>query len=192
MRNSTGPAISHAYDGTERGLCLALLASTALVCVLSFGAGCGVAGSECNSNGDCSGANECIDANRRPVCGIPPRIECTVPSGCSNGVCHAQDDPCSQSGVGAVCGQRCDAGFSCQVGFKCSAEGRCEAQRCDDGWACSAHQACDVSKISATGFEHGCVDIPCSDDGQCEGSLTCVNGRCQTGPGTCGEPELVP
>lgn len=129
------------------------------------------------------------------VCGIPARELCSEDGDCDGSTrCHAIADPCSPDGVGSECRAPCSEG-GCGEGFRCGANGACEVIPCDEGTICADHEQCDAS-VAASGPVHarasGCVAIPCSEDGECPAGGACVNGRCQSGPGSCVEPTQVP
>ena len=160
--------------------------------------GCSVAfeGGECRSSEECAGSLECAAPDAPQVCGIPATEECATDEDCGGGEmrCHAYPDPCSPDGVGSRCQIACSEG-SCGEGFRCNDAGACEVVPCDEGYACPSYQTCDPS-VPASGpvFDraHGCVAIECADDGDCSADGACVHSVCQSGPGSCVEPELTP
>src|SRR5688572_13677075 len=98
--------------------------SLSILIVLVVACGGGV-GDECRSSEDCSGELGCSGANDGPVCGIPPRQDCSSNADCFDGnVCHAISDPCSATGIGSECGPPCIDGQGCQGSFNCDA-GNC-------------------------------------------------------------------
>lgn len=172
---------------------LALLGAGLLV------AGCSEAsGGSCRNDDDCASDLVCLDPDPSPACGIPPREGCASSSDCASGlVCHAIQDTCSPDGVGSECRPPCAGDAACGEGFRCSgSDGACIAVQCTEGTACRAFQRCDIAAIPAGApvhaRHHGCASIPCDDDGACPSGMACVNGVCQSGPGTCGELVAVP
>jgi hypothetical protein len=147
------------------------------------------AGGGCRATSECSG-ELCIGPDDR-VCGIPPREECSSDEECGEGVCHAVSDSCSPDGVGSTCGPSC-AKAGCEQGFECTASGRCTPVVCGEAYACRTAERCEPSSVddgaAPHAITHGCVAIACANDEPCAGAGVCVNGRCQSGPGTCSSP----
>ena len=153
-------------------------------------------GSDCRTAADCRGELECAAPDAPQVCGIPGTAQCGDDLECGEGsVCHAIADPCSPDGVGSECRPPCSEG-GCVEGFRCDPErAACVAIPCDDGWACASFEDCSPASPPETPVHartHGCVAIACERDGDCSGADACVLGVCQSGPGTCVEPMLVP
>jgi hypothetical protein len=165
-----------------------------LLALLAGCGGAGAAGSPCNERADCVAGLECSGPDDGPGCGIAPREECTTDTDCQGGRCDAIEDGCSADDVGSQCNPACTGDAECGPGFACPA-GACVAILCDAGFTCAAREVCDPARIPTTApvydRHHGCFAVACSTDGECNG-LTCVNGTCQDGPGTCAKPMLVP
>jgi hypothetical protein len=122
-------------------------------------------------------------------------MACVTASDCASGeVCNAVDDPCSATGIGSTCGPACTAG--CDVGLRCNAAGACEPVPCDQGFACSDNLRCDPAVAHSTQAvydrAHGCVTTSCQADADCPDAMFCVNGVCETGPGSCRKEVEVP
>lgn len=151
---------------------------------------------DCRSRDECGSGEFCAGPNGGPACGIAPREECSDDQQCINGTCHAIDDSCSFDGIGSACRAACTGDTDCGTGFRCNADGACEAVPCDDGFDCPVHQACDPAAIGPTtpvfDRHHGCVNVSCSGDSDCDDGLFCVNEICQTGVGSCQVPMNVP
>jgi len=165
-----------------------------LIVLLITACGSHGAGSECRESLDCDEGFDCSGPNDGPVCGIAPREGCFNDGTCSNGQrCNAIADTCSRDGVGSECGAACTSDAQCGPDFRCDL-GACIAVLCTAGYTCPSYQRCDPSRITAaTPFydrHHGCFDIPCTTDGNCD--QFCVNGICQTAAGTCQTPMQVP
>jgi hypothetical protein len=160
--------------------------------------GCEAASTEaCRSNADCvEPGEECIDRDAPNVCGVPPRENCSGQADCMAELrCHAIADSCSHDGVGSECAPPCTSDGACGQGFRCGDDGACVAVTCTEGFSCEPWQACDVGAIDTPVVHerhHGCVATTCARDADCPDALVCVNAYCQTGPGACGEPLLVP
>lgn len=174
-----------------------MLRTVLLIAALSAcGCGGGGTGSACHADADCAAELACAGPNDRQACGIPPREECTSDADCTgvSGRCHLIGDPCSADGFGSQCRPACTGDAACGVGLRCDA-GACVAIACNAGFACANREVCDPARITAAtpvyDRHHGCFPIACSSDGECAG-LSCVNGRCQDGPGTCVVPVAVP
>jgi hypothetical protein len=151
-------------------------------------------GGACLGPNDCADGLSCVGPEER-LCGVRPQEECEFARDCvgefgANLRCHAQPDPCSPDGIGSACAEACE-GAGCEVGFVCQ-NGSCVPQRCNDGFQCSPTEECDASSIDGSGpahaVTHGCVPIACTSDEPCPEDAVCVNGRCQTGAGTCSLP----
>lgn len=161
------------------------------------GLGCGGGENDsCRDHEECSGELYCAGPNDPNVCGIPPREGCAGDQDCDPASrCHAIPDACSPDGVGSECRPPCVAG-ECFEGFRCNADGACEAIPCDEGFACPAYQACDPSVPNGAGPVYnrtqGCITVPCQDDSVCPSDGACVNGSCQSGPGSCQMVQIVP
>ncbi len=152
----------------------------------------GMPGSTCRTVSECRQGLSCRGPEDFGGCGVGPRRGCGSDDGCGTGrVCSAIGDSCSPSGFGSECTARC---VTCEAGFTCTAAGHCEPTPCDQGFACSATQRC--AAVPAVGaiynLTHGCVSVTCVADHDCAATQACVNGRCQTGPGRCVEPMLLP
>ncbi len=153
-------------------------------------------GSPCRDSGDCRGDLECSGPSEPQVCGISAMQACSSDVDCGDSErCHAVYDPCSPDGLGSACRPPCAPG-ECGDELRCSDEGACEPIPCDEGYACESYQACDPSAAGDDppiwALAHGCVSISCSSDDACPSGGACVNGVCQSGPGTCVEVTLVP
>jgi hypothetical protein len=175
-----------------RARTLAAVVTTTLLAA-AFSACSGRSGSSCRKDGDCASGLYCAGPNGPPVCGMGPRRGCMQTSDCpAMEQCHAIDDACSASGIGSACGPPCGA---CGVGLRCNAQGACEPSPCDQGFACAPYQRCDPTTAGdgpVYAHTHGCVSVPCTGDADCPASTVCVNGVCQTGPGTCETVVAVP
>jgi hypothetical protein len=173
---------------TRRGLLL--------VCFVVAGCSRGN-GDTCRRTSDCASGLACAGPDDGPVCGIPPRRECTNDQSCSPGLrCHAIEDSCSAAGVGSMCDVPCTQA-SCGPGFRCNAGSACEPIPCDEGFACPSYQQCSAATAHDTSSPvyvraHGCVNVSCMQDSGCAAGEACVNGFCQTGPGVCETVKLVP
>ena len=173
-----------------------ILGVALIVSIVPLGCG-GDVGSSCRSTSDCSGDLECSGPSEPQVCGIGPQEGCMTDADCGTGmVCHAIADGCSPDGVGARCDAPCTTDPSCGTGFRCGAGGACETVPCDEGYVCADHLQCDPSIPHGTGPVHartqGCVIVTCTSDSACATGAACVNGWCQSGPGTCVEVRVVP
>jgi hypothetical protein len=85
---------------------------------------------------------------------------------------------------------------SVQTGLRCNAAGACEPVPCNEGFACPTYEACVPSATNARGPVYaetqGCVVVSCASDAACPAGAVCVDGACQSGPGTCEAPVAVP
>ncbi|MBI5501988.1 MAG: hypothetical protein HY907_17220 [Deltaproteobacteria bacterium] len=177
----------------------ARIARVALLLAVSLAIpGCpGDEGDACRADTECGSGLFCAGPDDPPVCGIPPREECAVDADCAPGgeVCHAIGDGCSPDGLGSECGPPCTA-TSCAPGLRCGSGGACEPVPCDEGFACPSHLRCDPVAAHAGGAmsarTQGCAVIPCTGDTACPAGGACVDGGCQSGPGTCREEFAVP
>jgi hypothetical protein len=148
-------------------------------------------GGSCHTDADCSG-QLCASPDAPPSCGIPPRMGCASSNDCLAGeVCHSVEDPCSAWGFGSECNPPCGA---CGAGLRCNSEGACEPVPCDQGFTCAPYEVCTLPADAGPVYDHGhgCVAVTCQEDADCPASTSCVNGACQSGPGHCASPQLVP
>jgi hypothetical protein len=169
------------------------LLALALVGCGGHGLGGGGEGSTCRDTGDCDTGLSCGGPDDRQPCGIAPRQECATDNDCQGMRCHAIADSCSPDGVGSECRLACTGDGECGAGFHCD-NGACAAIPCTTG-SCGALEVCDLSGITAStpiyDRTDGCRPIACTSDAPC-GDGVCVNAVCQSGPGTCKKPLLVP
>ncbi|MEO6772846.1 MAG: hypothetical protein ABI467_07470 [Kofleriaceae bacterium] len=169
---------------------------TALLLALVACSSNGTTGDTCSRSSDCAADLDCAGPNDFTGCGIAPQHQCSASTDCAAGeMCHAIYDACSSSGVGSHCGPACTA-TSCDAGFRCNASGACEPVPCDAANPCAAPRVCDASTAAGTGpvftETDGCVVIACTGDGDCTANEACVNGTCQTGPGSCKRAVAIP
>jgi hypothetical protein len=137
-------------------------------------------GSGCHSNADCVlPMYNCYPPGAPLPCGAQPADECQGPGTCLAGlVCVSVDQPCRTHNV---CVPACTM-QSCMEGFTCGSDGVCQAIVCGNGYTCAPWEICEAGQLG--GDAHGCVKRKCARDDQCSGG-TCVNDRCESGPGTC-------
>ncbi len=174
----------------RRRLLLAVLVSGALLVQACVD---GQAGDACSSSSDCASGLGCAGPDDPPVCGIPARRECVAGTCLAGDRCHAIFDPCSPNGIGSECGAPCVGEQSCTADLEC-VDGACLPVSCAAGFECAAHEVCQApSEPFSPEQGHGCRTQPCADDSPCQGAdLACVNGACQTGPGSCVAEVQVP
>jgi hypothetical protein len=172
----------------RRSLIIALLTTL-------FGCSNNTVGDTCSRSADCASGLECAGPDDFVGCGIAPQHQCSTTADCGTGeVCHAIYDSCSDSGVGSHCGPACTA-TSCDAGFRCNASGACEPTPCGAANPCAAPRVCGAATGGAGPVyteTHGCVAVSCASDHDCAANEACVNGSCQTGPGSCMRPIAIP
>jgi hypothetical protein len=160
--------------------------------------GTSTTGAPCASSEVCAGDAVCLGPDTSDLgCGVPPMAFCAGDGDCGGGLrCHAVVDACSPDGFGSDCAAACDAVSNpCAPGLVCAA-GACVVETCvDDPAVCAPWQACDpaVAAVRDPVWDQstGCAWVACTGDAVCGGGA-CVNGRCQSGLGVCGEPPLPP
>jgi hypothetical protein len=175
----------------SRGICVVL-------CLLGLGTACGgSSGDACRLTTDCPNGELCVGLDDPPVCGRAPMAGCTTDVACPSAQrCHAIFDSCSPTGVGAMCGPPCTA-TSCGSGFQCNSDMACEPTPCGSNHPCPSYQHCDPSTAddkSGPVYQEtdGCGDVECMSDSDCAAGEACVNGFCQTAPGTCKAATAAP
>ena len=193
IRGRAQPTREDHIDATWRAGCwtsrVRFVLALACLAGLAFVACGGMAGDACHGQSDCANNLSCVGPDEGPACGIAPMQQCTDDQSCSSGEhCHAIADPCSQTGVGSMCGAACTA-TSCDVGFRCNATGACEPIPCDEGTTCASYQQCNPTAAGSSGpvYSHtdGCEDVTCTSDDGCSAGEACVNGYCQSSVGEC-------
>jgi hypothetical protein len=155
--------------------------------LLTLGA-CSREGAPCQNALDCGSGMDCVGPDDQGPCGVAPHMECALNTDCSNGAtCHSISDSCSTGGIGTECLPPCG---TCESGFQCNSSGACEAIPCNAGFTCAATQRCDPNAVTLR--SHGCVTLGCTHDSDCGAKLSCVHLVCESGPGACKTPMLVP
>jgi hypothetical protein len=140
----------------------------------------------CTSDDVCESANVCYPPGTGccPVGMIAPRA-CENDTDCADGeVCeeYIPTTACT-SGIGSECLLDCRMGGRDCTDGTCDEAGHCVPLACPDDWTCDENHDCDSTAAGAD--LHGCVRRACGTATECDCGA-CVNGRCVSGPGTCG------
>lgn len=125
--------------------------------------------------GVCGGATGCSDNVGQPD-GCLSTDDCVgLGDNGEDGICEFNVDQCC--GDVSRCVLPCTAD-SCPSDEVCEATGLCAPESCDVGYACAAGTRCEAG--AAGSDEHGCVSIPCEEEGAtpCSPVEECVSGSC--------------